>query len=196
MIKVGLTGGIGSGKTIVSRIFSLLEVPIFNADIEAKSLMLKQPLKAKIINLLGADAYTKEGQLNKKYIANIIFSQKEKLQQINAIVHPAVALAFDNFAKKNKQAPYIIKEAAILIENKMYQSLDKLILVTANEEKRIQRVVERDNLTKKEVKAKIQNQMTDEEKKQYVNFVVKNNETELLIPQIEKIHQELTHKRK
>ena len=195
MIKIGLTGGIGSGKTIISQIFSLLNIPVFNADLEAKSLMLKEPLKTQIKEILGKNAYTKEGLLNKKYIANIIFSQKEKLHQINTIVHPAVGYAFDSFVKINIQASYIIKEAAILIENKMYKSLDQIILVYADEERRLQRVIERDGLTEAEVKDKIKNQMTDKEKQQYVNFIIYNNETELLIPQIIKIHQELINKK-
>ena len=179
---------------IATYIFSSLGIPIFYADTEAKKLMLKEPLKSQIINLLGKNAYTQEGLLNKKHIANIIFSQKEKLQQINAILHPAIESSFDTFAEKQKAYPYIIKEAAILIENKMYQSLDKIILLVSDEKRRVQRVIKRDNLTQQEVMAKIKNQMSDEEKKQYANFIIYNNETELLIPQVINIHQKLINK--
>ena len=190
MKKVGLTGGIGSGKTIVSQIFSLLNIPIFNSDKEAKLLMIAPPLKNKIIDLLGYEAYTTKGELNKQYIGQLIFSNSTILSKINTLVHPEVEKSFCKFVQKNSNADYIIKEAAILFESGSYKKLDAIVLVYSDKETRIQRVIDRDTLTRNDILKKINTQMSDKKKIELSDYIIKNN-NELIIPQIIKIHKTL-----
>ena len=172
---VGLTGGIGSGKTTVAHIFKSLGVPVYNSDKEAKSLMQSsEVIKQELIQLLGEDCYTADGQLNRSFIASKVFEDAVLLEKINAIVHPKVATHFEQwFSKQN--TPYIIKEVAILFETKSQHLFDFIITVTAPEEIRIQRVMERDQKTKKEVQAIIDKQLPDSEKIIQSNFVINNS---------------------
>lgn len=178
-MKIGITGGIGSGKTEVCNIFKHLNIPIYNTDIEAKRLMASDlQVKSKIINLLGESTY-KEGELNRKYIADKIFNNKLLINKLNEIVHPAV---INDFNKKASQEKHIVKESALLIESGTYKDLDVLILVYTNEDIRIERVMKRDNISREDVVKKIDNQMSDEEKKKYADYIIYNNK-ELLLPQ-------------
>jgi len=172
---VGLTGGIGSGKTTVAQIFKSLGVPVYNSDKEAKSLMQSsEVIKQELIQLLGEDCYTADGQLNRSFVASKVFEDAELLEKINAIVHPKVATHFEQwFSKQN--TPYIIKEVAILFETKSQHLFDFIITVTAPVEIRIQRVMERDQKTKKEVQAIIDKQLPDSEKIIQSNFVINNS---------------------
>jgi dephospho-CoA kinase len=172
---VGLTGGIGSGKTTVAHIFKSLGVPVYNSDKEAKSLMQSsEVIKQELIQLLGEDCYTADGQLNRSFIASKVFEDAVLLEKINAIVHPKVATHFEQwFSKQN--TPYIIKEVAILFETKSQYLFDFIITVTAPVEIRIQRVMERDQKTKKEVQAIIDKQLPDSEKIIQSNFVINNS---------------------
>ena len=170
---VGLTGGIGSGKTTVAQVFKSLGVPVYNADEQAKALMQSSDvIKQELTHLLGENCY-KDGQLNRSFIASKVFSDKLLLEKINAIVHPQVAIDFDQWCSK-QEAPYVIKEVAILFETKSQHLFDFIITVTAPVETRIQRVMDRDQKTKKEVMSIIDNQLPDSEKINQSNFVIKN----------------------
>ena len=171
---VGLTGGIGSGKTTVAEMFKSFGVPVYNADEEAKILMQNSDaIKHELIDLLGESCYT-NGQLNRSYIASQVFADQRLLQKINAIVHPKVAAHFEEWYS-NQHAPYVIKEVAILFETKSQHLFDFIITVTAPIETRIQRVMDRDQKTKKEVMSVINNQLPDLEKINQSNFVIYNN---------------------
>lgn len=187
---IGLTGGIGSGKTTVANMFLKLGVPIYIADAEAKNLMNKSKLiKRKLIKLFGEDAYLHD-TLNKPFIAKKIFNSKELLEKMNAIVHPKVAAHFKRWVAK-QTAPYVIKEAAILFENSSYLQCDAVVLVVANEEDRIQRVVKRDNTSKQQVKSIIDNQWSDEKKIDLAQFVIYNNTLLDTRNQVEKVHKKI-----
>jgi dephospho-CoA kinase len=171
---VGLTGGIGSGKTTVAQMFKSFGVPVYNADEEAKILMQNSDaIKHELIDLLGESCYT-DGQLNRSYIASQVFANQRLLEKINAIVHPKVATHFEEWYS-NQNTPYVIKEVAILFETKSQHLFDFIITVTAPIETRIQRVMDRDQKTKKEVMSVINNQLPDLEKINQSNFVIYNN---------------------
>ncbi|APY00637.1 dephospho-CoA kinase [Lacinutrix venerupis] len=190
MITVGLTGGIGSGKTTVAKAFEALDIPIYIADDEAKKLMNNSKvIRRKLIKLFGEEAYL-NGTLNKPYLAKAIFNNKELLKTMNAIVHPKVGKHFVKW--KNKQtAPYVIKEAAILFENGSYKNYDYIITVTAPEETRIKRVLKRDNSNIKKVKAIIANQWPDIEKIKLSDFVIENIDIKKTKEEVLKTHQQL-----
>ncbi len=189
MLKVGLTGGIGSGKSVVGKIFQLLDIPIYVADIEAKKIMhSNKTVQQQLITTFGKEVYTSENTINKAYLASVIFNRPDALEQINAIVHPAVRSDFQQWCLLQKNAPYIIQESAILFDTGIYRQFDKTITVTANEKLRIQRVMQRDNITEKQVAERIKNQLSEEQRINKADFIVYNN-TEMLIPQILKIHQ-------
>jgi dephospho-CoA kinase len=190
---VGLTGGIGSGKTTVANYFKELGVPIYIADVEAKALMNRSKvIKRKLIQIFGEDTY-ENNNLNKAFIAGKIFNDKSLLEQMNSIVHPKVASHFKRWLKK-QTAPYVIKEAAIIFENGSYKSLDLTITVVAPENIRIKRVIERDNSTAEKVEAIIKNQWSDSEKVKLSDFVIENISLEDTKLQVKKIHQEILKK--
>ncbi|MGV6831326.1 MAG: dephospho-CoA kinase [bacterium] len=188
---VGLTGGIGSGKTTVANLFSELKVPIYIADKEAKALMNRSKvIRRKLIQLFGKKAY-KGQELNRPYLAEQIFNDKNLLQQMNAIVHPKVASHFKRWMKK-QTAPYCIKEVAILFENGSYVNCDKIITVIAPLETRISRVLQRDQTTTDKIEAIIKNQWQDEERIKLSDYVISNDdELQHLKSQVNEIHQKL-----
>lgn len=190
MIIVGLTGGIGSGKTTVANFFKKLGIPIYIADVEAKKLMNKSKvLQRKIKKLFGDEAY-KDGKLNRPFVASKIFNNEALLQQMNAIVHPKVGKHFKKWAEK-QNSPYVIKEAAILFENNSYIHCDFIITVIVDKKIRMQRILERDNTTKAKVKAIMDNQWKDEEKVKLSNFVITNNKLKDTENQVLEVHNEL-----
>ena len=191
-MKVGITGGIGSGKTTVCRIFELLGIPVYYADDRAKWLMKHDPKLIKgIQNLLGTAAYFDDGELNRPYIASIIFNDKAKLEQMNALVHPAVWMDGEEWNKKHNDAPYTLKEAALLYETGGYQLMDQMITVFANKKVRLKRVMSRDNASRQEVLARMDKQMPNLEKAKRADFVIKNDGKHLIIRQVLAVHQEL-----
>ncbi|OED47373.1 dephospho-CoA kinase [Flavobacteriaceae bacterium (ex Bugula neritina AB1)] len=191
MKVVGLTGGIGSGKSTVANMFAEQGVSVYIADNEAKKLMVENGLlKKQIISLLGDESYVK-GELNRSYIANKVFTNKALLEKINEIVHPAVARHFEDWVKKQK-GMYVIKEAAILFENGGYKQCDYTILVTAPEEIRIQRVLKRDKTTRKNITDRLKNQWKDEKKAPLADVVITNVILDDTWDQVKKIHKELT----
>ena len=187
---IGLTGGIGSGKTTVAKMFQELHVPIYIADFEAKRIMNKSKIvKRKLIKLFGNKAYENE-VLNKSFIADKIFNNKDLLSKMNAIIHPKVRAHFIKWVAK-QSAPYIINETAILFENGGYLNCDAVITVTAPEEDRIRRVVNRDNSSVKKVKAIIENQWSDAKKIDLSQFVIINNKLQETKEQVKKIHKKI-----
>ena len=187
MKVVGLTGGIGSGKTTVASMFRDLGVPIYIADIEAKKLTNRSKvIRKKIISLLGDEAYISSG-INRKYVANIVFNDEELLNKVNEIIHPKVAKHFKKWLSK-QQGVYCIKEAAILFENESYKTCDHTILITAPIEERIKRVKKRDGLSKKEIKSRIKNQWSDHKKSQLADTIIENSLLETTQKKVEKIH--------
>ena len=190
MIIVGLTGGIGSGKTTVANFFKELGIPVYIADVEAKKLMNKSKvLKRKIKKLFTEEAYI-NNELNRPFIASKIFNNEALLQEMNAIVHPKVGKHFKKWAEK-QSAPYVIKEAAILFENNSYNQCDYVITVIVDEEIRMQRILERDNTTEAKVRAIMDNQWNDEDKVKLSDFVIKNNSLKDTEKQVLTIHKKL-----
>lgn len=184
---IGLTGGIGSGKTTVASMFLDLGVPVYIADIEAKKLTnTSKVIRKKIIALLGEDSYITSG-INKKYVADKIFNDHQLLKKVNQIIHPKVAKHFIKWVAKQKGV-YCIKEAAILFENDSYKLCDYTILITSPKEDRIQRVQKRDQLTRKEVENRIKNQWSDEIKIKLADFVIENDLLENTQKKAEEIH--------
>ena len=189
MLIVGLTGGIGSGKSLVAEIFSKLGIPVYSADDRAKKLMHSPEVSQKIIEVFGESAYT-DGKLNRPYLAKQVFSDKEKLDKLNSIVHPAVRLDHEEWLVE-QNAPYTIREAAILFESASYQDCDKIITVNAPEEIRIDRVMKRDGISADEVRSRMKNQITDEERSSRSNYVIYNDGKKMLLPQVIEIHKAL-----
>ncbi|MBQ0788114.1 MAG: dephospho-CoA kinase [Oceanihabitans sp.] len=187
---VGLTGGIGSGKTTVAKQFKKLGVPIYIADDEAKKLMNRSKvIRRKLLALFGENAYKNE-ELNRPYLAKIIFNDKKVLQKMNAIVHPKVANHFKSWLKK-QNAPYIIKEVAILFENGSYKQCDYIITVTAAKENRIARLLQRDETTVSKIEAIMNNQWQDDEKIALSQFVISNDILENTIIQVQNTHNQI-----
>lgn len=187
---IGLTGGIGSGKTTITKLFYKLGIPIYVSDIEAKKLMVSDVnLIFEIKQLLGDDSYN-DTELNRAYISKKVFEDKSLLHQLNALVHPAVAKDFLKWYQ-SQDAPYVIKESAILFESGSYTNCDVIITVTAPLEERIKRVMLRDNVTKKQVLHRVMNQLSDEEKIDRSNFIINNLTLEGAEEQVVKIHNQI-----
>ena len=188
MIKIGITGGIGSGKTIVTQIFNILGVPIYNSDLEARKLMMEDvALKADIKHHFGEDAYLETGNLNRKYLSDLVFNNTEKLQLLNSVVHPAVFKHFQNWCSLQK-APYLLKEAALLFETDFYKQNDFNILVSSPLEMRIKNVMARDQCSREKVLTIINKQMPENDKEELADFIIHNNEKNFLIDQVLALH--------
>ena len=183
MKKIGLTGGIGVGKTFVADIFQKMGYTVFSADTEAKKCMQEsKDLKSAVIQNFGDEMY-KNGVIQKEKLANIVFNDSEKLNELNQLVHPFVQLEFENWCK-NQTSKFVIKEAAILFESRANKGLDAVICVSSVMEVRIKRVMERDNCTREKVMKRIAMQMPQETKEKLSDFVIINAENEKILPQI------------
>jgi dephospho-CoA kinase len=190
MLKIGITGGIGAGKSTVAGIFKVLGVPVFDADATAKNILNSDPiLSEQIAAAFGSETY-KNGLLDRKYLATLVFNNPNQLAKLNALVHPATIAAADKWASRFTDKPYIIKEAALLFEAGTNEGLDYIIGVTAPVELRIARVMERDDVAREEVLSRMQHQLDDTEKMKRCNFVIDNNETSLVIPQVLTLHEQ------
>lgn len=193
MIRVGLTGGIGSGKSTVARVFEVLGIPVYYADEATRQLMnTDEALKKEIINNFGEESYS-NGQLNRPYVASIVFSNKEKLDLLNALTHPAT-IRHANEWMQQQTSPYVIKEAALIFESGSAENLDYVIGVAAPKPLRIQRVMERDHISSEEVQKRMSRQLSEEMKMKLCDFVLINNELELLTPQVLALHEQLLKK--
>lgn len=192
MMKIGITGGIGSGKSTVCRVFENLGIPVFYADTVAKDIMVTDAvLIAGIKNAFGDDSYDAAGRLNNKHIAGIVFNNSADLAVLNGLVHPAVFRAFDQWLTTvPRHVPYILKEAALLFESGSYLSCDKTVLVTAPVSMRLQRVMERDGVTEEQVLARMNKQMSEERKLKMADFLISNDESQSLILQVMELHNQ------
>jgi dephospho-CoA kinase len=194
MLRVGITGGIGSGKTTACKLFEKLGVPVYYADIRAKELMRDDKnLRKKIIELFGDGAYLPDGELNREFLAAIVFNNEEKLTGLNELVHPVVAAdsqSWNEILERNNYR-YTLREAALLVETGSYKFLDKLIVVTAPLEERVKRVMLRDGSTEQQVMARINAQMPEEEKVKLADYVVLNSDLLSLASQVKEIHEKL-----
>jgi dephospho-CoA kinase len=187
MLKIGITGGIGSGKSTIAKIFEVIGIPIYNADDAAKRLMNeKEELKNQILLHFGNESYN-QGILNKKYIASIVFNDPEKLALLNSLVHPVTINDADEWIQK-QTSPYIIKEAALFFESGAHAHVDQIIGVFTPAPLRILRVMKRDNITRDEVLARMNKQIDEEIKMRLCDHVITNNEQELVLPQVMKLH--------
>jgi dephospho-CoA kinase len=192
MLKIGITGGIGSGKTTVCKVFETLGIPVFYADAKAKQLMTSDEVLIKgIKNVFGSESYTSPGVLDRKYLANLVFNDAVSLQKLNDLVHPAVFRAFDRWVQNVPQnTPYILKEAALLFESGSYQACDKNIVVIAPMQLKLDRVIHRDQVTDKEVLARMDKQFNDEQKIKMADYSLENTEQHSLILQVLDLHQQ------
>ena len=190
MLKIGLTGGIGSGKSTVAKVFEVLGIPVYYADETAKRLMNEdQGLKQQLQELFGTAIYT-NGMLNRKHLAGIVFNDPKKLEQLNALVHP-LSIADANKWLLQQTTPYAIKEAALIFESGSQQMLDYVIGVYAPAPLRIQRVMNRDNISRGQILSRMNKQIDEEIKMRLCHFVITNDEQQLLIPQVLAIHEKL-----
>lgn len=189
-ILIGITGGIGTGKSLVTKIFQTLGAPVYDADSRAKRVMttdgiLIEQIKKEFGNL----SYDGEN-LNRAYLAQEVFSNPEKLKKLNALVHPRVGLDFTNWVNTLRHQPYVVKEAALMVESGSHQGLNYLVVVTAPKEMRVERVLKRDpQRSREEIINIMKNQLPEEEKQKLADFIITNDETELLIPQVLKLHE-------
>jgi dephospho-CoA kinase len=190
MLKIGITGCIGSGKSLVTKIFAQLGVPVYDADSRAKYLMNhSEELRKQLIELLGEQAYSEDGYLNRLFVAGAVFENTILLNKLNGLIHPAVFHDFDKWITEHAQATYIIKEAALMFETDSYKQLDQIITVTAPQKLRIERVVKRDRVSESDVLKRMNNQLSQEEKLSRSQYEVINDESVLLIPQVLSLHQ-------
>jgi dephospho-CoA kinase len=191
MLKIGLTGGIGSGKTIVAKLFESLGIPVYYADEATRRLMNTQPeLKSSIIKHFGPGSY-RDDQLDRRYLAGIVFNNREKLDLLNSLTHPVTIRDADEWMTQ-QQSPYVIKEAALLFESGAAEHLDLIIGVYAPQHVRVQRVMERDGMPVEEVMKRISRQIDEEMKMKLCNFIIVNNEQELVIPQVLRLHEQFS----
>jgi dephospho-CoA kinase len=188
VFKLGVTGGIGSGKTSVCRVFNVLGIPVFSADQEAREIMENEDGIIRRINTITGKNLYKDGSLNRKELATLIFNNNVLLEKVNALVHPVV---IDHFIKweKEQSSPYVIMEAAILFESGASGYLDKIATIIAPQEERVQRVVQRSGLTKEQVLQRMRNQIDDDERIKLSDYVINNSENDMIIPSILKIHE-------
>lgn len=191
-LQIGITGGIGSGKTTVCRIFETLGIPVYYADDRAKQLMVNsEKLRKKIKEIFGEEAYLEDRSLNRTHLSKIVFQDKAKLKELESVVHPAVAQDGKAWHETQNNVPYTLKEAALLVENGSYKSFDKMIMVSASKGIRIQRVMLRDGIPRAAVEARIAAQLPDTEKAKVCDYIIENNGERSLVRQVLDIHHKL-----
>jgi dephospho-CoA kinase len=188
MFKVGLTGGIGSGKSTVARVFGVLGIPVFNADEESKRLLREdEGVKGAVIAAFGASIYP-EGELDRSLLASIVFTDPEALARLNAIAHPAVRKQLGQWVDQQR-SPYVLVEAALMVDTGWHRSMDQLLVVSAAEAERVKRVMTRDGVTEEQVLARIRNQVGEEQRLAVADQVIRNDGAELVIPQVLALHE-------
>jgi dephospho-CoA kinase len=194
MIKLGLTGGIGSGKSTIAKLFCLLGVPVYNSDIEAKKLYKTDKLlKEEIIKKFGEQAYLTTDEINKQFLIDKVFVNHEKLNELNQLVHPRVKAHFEKWLKKHESSDLIVKEAAILFESGAYKQVDKIIVVNSTQEQRIKRVMERDKVSRAQVIKRMNKQWQPQELIKKADFVVDNSGKISVINQVLQIYNSLLY---
>jgi len=191
-LQIGITGGIGSGKSLVTKIFACLGIPVYDADSHAKELMTTDGiLISQIKKEFGDLSYLSDGTLNRKYLGEVVFSQQEKLDILNGLVHPRVRHDFAQWTDRYRDKPYVVREAALLFETGVYKLLDRTVVVYAPEDVRIRRVMKRDNRPEAQVRAIIRKQLSEEEKKALADDIIYNDDSILVIPQVLALHHRL-----
>ena len=191
MLIIGLTGNIGSGKTFVASVFDTLGISIFNADLEARKLYEETSVIENLREIFGDGIFTSDQDIDRQALAQIVFKDPLKLARLNELIHPLVRGKFAAWTVKKDNEPYVIYEAAILMESGHYKELDRVILVTAPEEVRIHRVIKRDGVTKELVLARMANQWEEEQKIPLADFVINNDGLQMVIPQVIRVHEQL-----
>jgi dephospho-CoA kinase len=192
MIKLGLTGGIGSGKSTVAKVFESLGVSVFYADNEAKKFLYHEEVKAKLQALYGSRILDERREVNKAVLASIVFTDEKELAKLNALIHPLLEMEFLKWAESKKDEQYIVKEAAILFEAGFDKSVDKVLSVSAPVDHRIERVIKRDSVNRQQVLDRISKQWTDEQREAKSDFVINNADNQMILEQILQIHKELS----
>lgn len=188
MLKIGITGNIGSGKTTICKIFELLGTETYYADEKAKEFLNYQEVKKKIENIIGSEVFNKTGQIINKKLADIVFNDRDALQNLNSIIHPLVEKDYKQWAGKRKTLPYVLKEAAILFESGFHRNMDKTILVISQTDLMVHRVIKRNNVSEKSVKRRLANQVNQQTKINKADYIIYNDESKLVIPQVLNIH--------
>ncbi|TDE16456.1 dephospho-CoA kinase [Dyadobacter psychrotolerans] len=189
-LQIGVTGGIGSGKSIVCKIFSCLGISVYDADSRAKWLTNADPeIRAKVIELLGSKSYDEHGNYNRAFVASLVFKNEILLRRLNSIIHPVVQRDTEKWVLDRQKESYIIKEAAIMNAAKDSNSLDYVIVVQSPVELRIKRILERDSRSEEEIRAIIERQVSDTERNEIADFIIHNDEETALIPQVLKLHK-------
>ncbi|MEI5985230.1 MULTISPECIES: dephospho-CoA kinase [Sphingobacterium] len=192
-LKIGITGGIGVGKSMAARIFKVLGIPTYDADREAKDIMFKsEAVRQALLKTFGKEVYLEDGQLNRAWLSKQVFSNAEELAKLNAIVHPAVIQDAEDWASAQTSL-YSVKEAALLFESGSYKKLDFTILVTSPESVRIERVMKRDQVTEEEVRRRMSKQMPESEKEKLADFIIHNDDDHSLIVQVMELHKRFFH---
>ncbi|MBL4707327.1 MAG: dephospho-CoA kinase [Flavobacteriales bacterium] len=190
MLKIGITGGIGSGKSTMCNILKNLGVPVFTSDEVGRDLLNNDNyLKEQVKKTFDSDMYTSTGSLDRERMAKLVFNNPEELTKLNTLVHPRVKAEFDSWCKKNEKRAYVVKEAAILFETGQYQDLDKVITVFCPRDIRIERVKKRDGVSVEQIQGRMLNQINDEERNQLADFIILNDGKEELLPQVMELHE-------
>ncbi len=191
MLKIGLTGNIGSGKSTIAKIFNILEIPVYHADIEAKKFLTDQTVIQELINKFGSNILS-ENKIDNKKLAAIVFEDKKSLSFLNNLIHPLVNTDFENWVNSlSSHYHYVIQEAAILFESNFDKYVDKTIMVTASQDIRMERIAKRDGITQTEILQRMENQWSEEQKIKLADFLINNNGDELIIPQVIEIHKKI-----
>ncbi|WP_299758871.1 dephospho-CoA kinase [uncultured Pontibacter sp.] len=194
MLKIGITGGIGAGKSIVSRMFAVLGVPVYDADSRAKWVMHhNEKLRKELQDAFGPNTYTQAGELDRTYLAGLVFNDPQRLEQLNNLVHPHVGNDFDVWAASQASKPYVLKEAALMFESESWRQMDEIIAVYAPLELRLKRLLKRDtHRTESDIKSIIARQLSEEEKMKRAQHVIYNNDKQLIIPQVLALHEQFS----
>jgi len=197
MLRIGVTGGIGSGKSTVCNILMNLGVPVFYSDLAGRKILNDdEEVKAEVRKAFGSDMFNADGSLDRHRMANLVFNDPKALSELNEIIHPKVKEAFEEWALENEKSPYVVKEAAILFESGSYYDLDKVVNVFAPKENRIKRVMKRDGVDEEAVRKRMRFQYTDEERNDLADFIIMNEEDIDLLPQVMELHEILLNEKK
>ena len=193
MLKLGLTGGIGSGKTTIAKVFENIGVPVFYADNEAKKFLFDEDVKRNLVSIFGDNVIDSNGEVNKQELASIVFNNKAHLQELNSLIHPLLMKEFEKWCNNNEleKNPYIVMEAAILFEAGFDKFVDKVLTISAPLHTRIERVVKRDNTDIKQVESRIRNQMSDKEREKKSDYIIYNGDMDMVVNEVVKINQNL-----
>lgn len=189
-LLIGVTGGIGSGKSMVCRLFECLDIPVYYADSRAKWLTNHDPeIREKVVALLGPEAYDSEGQYNARFVASSVFNDEPLLKDLNAIIHPVVLRDTKEWVSRHAGSPYVVKEAAIMAKAGQANAVDYVVVVEAPVELRVQRILQRDKRTENEIRAIIERQVSDESRREIADYIVSNDDDSALIPQVLHLHE-------